>query len=162
MIVFNAPIRLAVAALAFSALACQPKPATFDPADPAVTAQIEAALKQAMDGAAVADAEKALAVTTKDESFTFLTGDVMLVGYDAALPRFKETYAMLQKQDTEITSSRVRLLSPDVALVIAVGEGTYTDTAGFTSEPVGLGATLVFVRRNGEWQAVHFHQSIAK
>ncbi len=162
MTVTNAPLRLLAVALALTALACQPKPVAFDPANPAVTAQIEAALKQAMEGAAAVDAEKALAVTTKDEGFTFLTGDVMLVGYEAALPRFKETYAMLEKQHTEILSSRVRLLSPDVAVLTAVGEGTYTDKAGFTSEPVGLGATLVFVRKNGEWRAVHFHQSVAK
>lgn len=162
MTAVKAPFRLLAAALALTALACQPKPVAFDPQDPAVTAQIEASLKQAMEGAAAVDAEKALAVTTRDKDFTFLTGDVMLVGYDDALPRFKNTYAKLQKQHTEILSSRVRLLSPDVALVTAVGEGTYTDTAGFTSEPVGLGATLVFVRRNGEWRAVHFHQSVAK
>jgi uncharacterized protein (TIGR02246 family) len=162
MTVTNAPLRLAAAALALTALACQPKPVTFDPADPAVTAQIQTALKQAMEGAAAVDAEKALAITTKNEDFTFLTGDVMLVGYDAALPRFKETYAMLQKQQTEVLSSRVRLLSPDVAVLTAVGEGTYTDKAGFTSEPVGLGATLIFVRKNGEWRVAHFHQSVAK
>lgn len=162
MTVVNAPFRLLPVALALTALACRPEPVTFDPQDPAVTAQIEASLKQAMEGAAAVDAEKALAVTTMDKDFTFLTGDVMLVGYDDALPRFKDTYARLQKQHTEILSSRVRLLSPDVALVTAVGEGTYTDTAGFTSEPVGLGATLVFVRRNGEWRAAHFHQSVAR
>ena len=162
MTVTNAPLRLLAVALALTALACQPKPVAFDPADPAVTARIEAALKQAMEGAAAVDAEKALAVTTRDGDFTFLTGDVMLVGYEAALPRFKETYAMLEKQHTEILSSRVRLLSPDVAVLTAVGEGTYTDKAGFTSEPVDLGATLVFVRKDGEWRAVHFHQSVAK
>jgi uncharacterized protein (TIGR02246 family) len=162
MTVTNAPLRLFAAALALTVLACQPKPVTFDRADPAVTAQIEAALKQAMEGAAAVDAEKALAISTKDEDFTFVTGDVMLVGYDAALPRFKETYAMLEKQHTDVLSSRVRLLSPDVAVLTAVGEGTYTDKAGFTSEPVGLGATLVFVRKNGEWRVTHFHQSVAK
>ena len=112
MTVTSAPLRLAVAALALTALACQPKPVAFDPEDPAVTAQIEAALKQAMAGAAAVDAEKALAVTTKDEDFTFLTGDVMLVGYDAALPRFQETYSMLEKQHTEILSSRIRRSRP--------------------------------------------------
>lgn len=162
MTVENAPFRLLAVALTLTALGCQPKSIAFDPEDPGVTAQIESSLKQAMEGAAAVDAEKALAVTTRDKDFTFLTGDVMLVGYDDALPRFKKTYAKLQKQHTEILLSRVRLLSPDVALVTAVGEGTYTDTAGFTSEPVGLGATIVFVRRNGEWRAVHFHQSVAK
>jgi hypothetical protein len=44
---------------------------------------------------------------------------------------------------------------------MAVGEGTYTDKAGWTSPPVGLGLTVVFVREHGVWQAQHIHQSIA-
>ena len=162
MSIVSFPIRLAAAALALSALACQPKPAAFNPEDPAVVAQIDAALRQAMAGAAAVDAEKALSVTTKDKDFTFVTGDLMLVGYENILPRFKDTYSTLEKQHTELTTSRVRLLSPDVAVLTAVGEGTYTDKAGFTSEPVGLGATLVFVRKDGEWRVVHFHQSVAR
>jgi uncharacterized protein (TIGR02246 family) len=162
MSIARSTLRFAGAALALSALACQPKPAAFNPEDPAVVAQIDSALRQAMDGAAAVDADKALAVATRDKDFTFVTGDVMLVGYDDILKRFKETYSTLEKQHTEIGTSRVRLLSPDVALVTAVGEGTYTDKAGFTSEPVGLGATLVFVRRDGEWRVTHFHQSVAK
>ena len=158
----SSAVRFSAAVLALSALACQPKPVAFNPEDPAVAAQIEAAMRQAMEGAAAVDAEKALAVTTKDKDFTFITGDVLLVGYENVLPRFKETYSTLEKQHTEVTTSRVRLLSPDVALVTAVGEGTYTDKAGFTSEPVGLGATLVFIRRDGEWRVAHFHQSVAK
>jgi uncharacterized protein (TIGR02246 family) len=158
----SSAVRFSAAVLALSALACQPKPVAFDPEDPAAKAQIEAALHEAMAGAAAVDAEKALAVTTKDKDFTFITGDLMLVGYDEILPRFRETYSALQKQHTEITTKKVRLLSPDVAVMTAVGEGTYTDKAGFTSEPVGLGATIVFVRKDGEWRAVHFHQSVAK
>jgi hypothetical protein len=55
----------------------------------------------------------------------------------------------------------VRLLSPDVAVVMAVGEGTYTDKAGWTSAPVGMGTTIIFLRENGVWRARHAHQSIA-
>jgi len=43
-----------------------------------------------------------------------------------------------------------------------VGEGSYTDKANFTSPPVGMGSTVIFVKRDGVWRAVHFHQSIAK
>lgn len=162
MIRVSLPVRLATAALALSALSCRPQPAAFDPEDPAVTAQLDSAMRKAMAAAAAVDAEQALSITTKGADFTFVTGDVMLVGYDSVLPRFKETYSKLEKQSSEIVESRVRLLSPDVAVVTAISEGTYTDKAGVTSEPVGLGSTIVFVRRDGEWRAVHFHQSVAK
>ena len=58
-------------------------------------------------------------------------------------------------------TKRVRILSPDVAIVIATSEGMYTDKAGWTSQPVGMGHTIVFVREGGEWRARHAHQSIA-
>ncbi|HYN43276.1 MAG TPA: hypothetical protein VE129_15980, partial [Thermoanaerobaculia bacterium] len=93
MSIVRSPLRLAAAALALSALACQPKPAAFNPEDPAVVAQIDSALRQAMAGAAAVDAEKALSGTTKDKDFTFVTGDLMLVGYENILPRFKDTYS---------------------------------------------------------------------
>ena len=41
-------------------------------------------------------------------------------------------------------------------------EGTYTDSTGVVSEPVGIGLTLVFVRQDGRWVAQHAHQSIIK
>ena len=162
MTVRSVPTRLAAAAVALGILACQPKPAAVDPEDPTIVAQIDSIVKVAMTGASAANAEQALSITTKDKDFTFITGDLMLVGYDSILPRFKDTYSMLQKQTSEIVERRVRVLSPDVAVVTAITEGTYTDKAGFTSEPVGLGSTIIFVRRNGEWRAVHFHQSVAK
>ena len=61
--------------------------------------------------------------------------------------RSATTYALLQGQTNQIIEKRTRVLSPDVVLVSAVSEGTYTDKAGFTFPPVGLGSTAVFVRR---------------
>jgi uncharacterized protein (TIGR02246 family) len=92
---------------------------------------------------------------------TFITGDVMLAGLDVIRTSFKNTYAGLASQQQTVDELRVRILSPDVAMVMAVGEGTYTDKAGWTSEPVGIGVTIVFVRENGQWRARHAHQSIA-
>jgi hypothetical protein len=59
-----------------------------------------------------------------------------------------------------VSQSYARLLSPDVAVFSAVSEGTYTDLAGWTSEPVGMGITVVFVRENGRWMGTLVHQSI--
>jgi uncharacterized protein (TIGR02246 family) len=92
---------------------------------------------------------------------TFITGDVMLSGFERIHTAFKNTYAGLASQQQTVLEQRVRILSPDVAIVMAVSEGTYTDKAGWTSEPVGIGITVVFVRENGQWRARHAHQSIA-
>ena len=111
---------------------------------------------------AAVNAEEVLSASTRDDTFTFITGDRMLKGYSEALAAFRETYALLQGQTSQIIERRTRVLSPDVVLVSAVSEGTYTDKAGFTSELVGMGSTAVFVRRNGEWRVIHYHQSVSK
>ena len=140
--------------------ACRAQP-SFDPDDPAVVAAIDAEMQSAMAGAAAVDADKVLAIAEGKGELTFVTGDVMLSGLDTIRARFKDTYAGLAKQQQTVLEKRVRLLSPDVALLTVISEGTYTDKAGWTSEPVGLAVTIVFVREDGVWRAVHAHQSIA-
>jgi len=137
---------------------CQPR---FDPQDQAITAALESIMEAVMEGAAQVDADRVLAIAEGEGEMTFITGDVMLAGLDVIRTSFKNTYAGLASQQQTVDELRVRILSPDVAMVMAVGEGTYTDKAGWTSEPVGLGVTIVFVRENGQWRARHAHQSIA-
>ena len=139
--------------------ACQ-APA-FDPEDPAIIAAIDAQLQRAMEGAAAVDADRVLEMAGGEGELTFITGDVMLSGLDTIRAGFEETYAGLAAQQQNVLEKRVRILGPDVALVMVIAEGTYTDKAGWTSEPVGIGTTLVFVREDGIWRARHAHQSIA-
>jgi uncharacterized protein (TIGR02246 family) len=148
----------AVAGLAVF-LACGPD--QFDPNDPAVTAAIDSLVTVAMEGAANVDADRVLSIAEGDGELTFVTGDVLLSGLEPIRARFKATYAGLARQDQTVIEKRVRVLSADVAVVVAIAEGTYTDQAGWTSDPVGIGTTIVFVRENGQWRARHAHQSIA-
>jgi uncharacterized protein (TIGR02246 family) len=131
----------------------------FNPEDPAVIAEIDSRLLATMDGAAKVDAQQVVAAVSDDA--TFVTGDVMLSGLANIRTQFADTYSAMASQAHTIRDKRVRILSPDVALVTVTGEGTYTDKAGWTSEPVGLALTIVYVRRDGAWRAVHAHQSIA-
>jgi uncharacterized protein (TIGR02246 family) len=155
------PTALATAVCLLGVAGCQPAPAPFNPDDPAVTAAIDSLLQVAIGGAATVDAEKVLSVAEGKGEFTFLTGDVLLSGLEPIRDQFRRTYSGLLRQDQTYTEKRIRILSPDVALVIAIAEGTYTDQAGWTSPPVGIGTTIVFVREDGQWRARHAHQSIA-
>ena len=74
-----------------------------------------------------------------------MTGDVLLSGFERIREQFRRTYSGIERQDQTVLEKRVRLLSPDVAVAMAIAEGTYTDKAGWTSEPVGIGTTIVFV-----------------
>lgn len=138
---------------------CRPS-GTVDPNDPVITATIDSVLQVVMAGAAAADADRVLAAA--DSNLTFLTGDVILSGVESIRERFRATYAGLQRQDQTLIERQILVLSPTVAIAFAVAEGTYTDKAGWTSEPVGIGTTLVFVKEDGEWRIRHAHQSIAK
>ena len=154
------PTTLVIAACIVGAGACQPA-TPFNPDDPAVIATIDSLLQNAMEGAAAVDADRVLAMAEGKGELTFVTGDVLLTGLEPIREQFRKTYSNLQSQHQTLIEKRVRLLSPDVAVVMAVGEGTYTDKAGWTSPPVGIGTTIVFVREDGQWRARHAHQSIA-
>ena len=153
----RSPLVFAIAGAALFA-GCQAKPA-FNPEDPAVLAAIESRLQAAVEAASKADAGQVVSDFRDDA--TFLTEDVMLSGLGDIRARFADTYSGITGQTHTIREKRVRVLGPDVALVMATGEGTYTDKAGWTSEPVGIALTVVFVRENGAWRTVHAHQSIA-
>jgi uncharacterized protein (TIGR02246 family) len=148
-----------VVAIAGAVLLSGCQSARFDPDDPVAVAAIDSIVQSMMAGAREANAAQVLSAAAPD--VTFLTGDVMLTGLETLQARFAETYAGIRNQEQNVIEKRIRLVSPDVALVTAVGEGTYTDKAGWTSDPVGIGTTLVFVRENGQWRVQHAHQSIA-
>jgi uncharacterized protein (TIGR02246 family) len=131
-----------------------------DPRDPAITAQIESALERTMEAAAQADADRVLAVAAGETDLTFVVGDVMLNGFDNIKDVFHDTYSSVLRQDHTVLRKDIRVLTPEVAVLSMVGEGTYTDVGGVTSQPFGLGITLVFVKRDGEWRVTHVHQSV--
>jgi len=151
---------LGLAAL-LSGCASQDAPG-FDPQDPDVVAVIDSVMAATMEASSRVDADGVLALAEGGEDFTLVTGDVMLTGIETVREAFDDTYDGLLSQDQTVYETRTRLVSPDVVVMSAVGEGTYTDQAGWTSEPVGLGLTVVFVREDGRWIARHIHQSVVK
>jgi ketosteroid isomerase-like protein len=133
----------------------------FDPNDPEALAAIESIMTLAIEAAAAVDPVGVMEHMGGGDDFTLVTGDVILTGLQRVQDAFSDTYAGLEKQENTLFETRTRLVAPDVAVVSVVGEGTYTDLAGWTSEPVGLGITIIFVREDGQWKGRHVHQSIA-
>lgn len=145
-----------------AACAPQPQQTDFDPNDPEVIAAIDSIVGVSLEGVRTVDVDKVLSMASETGDFTFITGDLMLSGLEELREDFEETYGGLERQSQTVLDKQIRLLSPDVAVLTAVSEGTYTDMAGWTSEPIGMGHTIIFVRENGTWRARHAHQSIAK
>ncbi len=140
----------------------QTQTADFNPDDPAAIAAIDSIIQVTLEGTRNADVDRVLAMAEGEGEFTFITGDLMLTGLQPLREDFEDTYAGVASQAQTILEMRIRLIAPDVAVLTSVSEGTYTDKAGWTSEPVGMGHTIIFVRENGEWRARHAHQSIAR
>ena len=152
----------AVAGVVAFVSACAPQTSqSFDPNDPAVMAVIDSLMNMTVQASRAVDPVGVLAAMGTGENFTLVTGDVMLRGSESVAAAFADTYGGLRSQNSTVLESHIRLLTPDVAVLSAVGEGTYTDLAGWTSEPVGIGLTIVFVRENGRWVGRVVHQSIA-
>ena len=137
-------------------------PAKVDPSDPAITAIIDSLLSVALDGAARADADRALEVVADSGEVTLVVGNVMFTDLNKIRSGFRETYAGLERQNQTLLEKRIRVISPDVAIASIIGEGTYTDKAGWTSEPVDIATTLVFVKENEGWRVRHAQQSITR
>jgi uncharacterized protein (TIGR02246 family) len=128
----------------------------------AAEAAIDSLLSISMEGASSVDADKVSSIAQGAPDFTFVTGDVIVSGLEATRESFRRTYASIRGQSQQVLEKKIRLLTPDVAVLMAASEGTYTDLGGVVSEPVGMGLTIVFVRRDGRWVAEHAHQSIIK
>ncbi len=152
----------AVAGVVLCMSACAPQSSqSFDPNDPAVIAVIDSLMNNAVQASREVDAVRVMESMGTGENFTLVTGDVMLRGSEAVASSFADTYEGLLRQSSTVDETHTRLLTPDVAVFSAVGEGTYTDLAGWTSEPVGLGLTIIFVLEEGRWVGRVVHQSIA-
>ena len=152
----------AVAGFVACVSACAPQSSqSFDPNDPAVIAVIDSLMNDAVQASREVDAVGVMESMGTGENFTLVTGDVMLHGSEAVTSAFADTYEGLLRQTSTVDETHTRLLTPNVAVFSAVGEGTYTDLAGWTSEPVGLGLTIIFVLEDGRWVGRVVHQSIA-
>jgi uncharacterized protein (TIGR02246 family) len=156
---------LLAAALALASCGGTPTPAAappaFNPDDPAVTAALDSVVALARAGADAVNAEQTLAPLNAEDNLTFMSGDILIAGKAEILKAFQQTYATIKAQRHAPVARQVRLLAPDVALYSAVAKGTFQDLSGAISDPVGLGTTAIFVRRDGVWRLAHFHQSVA-
>ena len=96
MLLHLSPRRVWVVAALVTAAACRSQPAAVNLHEPEIVATVEAILDKAVAAAGAIDAEGVLSASTRDDTFTFITGDRMLKGYDETLAAFRQTYALLQ------------------------------------------------------------------
>jgi uncharacterized protein (TIGR02246 family) len=86
---------------------------------------------------------------------------VFMATRQEALERVRTSLRGISRIRYEWKRQHVTVLSPEIALLTAEGESTATTAAGDTfTRP--FAQTVVFLLKDGEWKAIHAHQSSAR
>jgi uncharacterized protein (TIGR02246 family) len=108
--------------------------------------------------AAAVDAERLFSFMLDTDKGSVIQNGAFLATREEALQRVKANLRGIRKIDYRWKRQHVTALSADVALLTAEGDSVATTTEGQVfSTP--FAQTVVFVRREGQWKAIHAHQS---
>lgn len=105
-----------------------------------------------------ADAERLFSFMLDTDKGSVIQNGVFLATREEALQRVKANLQGISKIAYRWTRQHVTVLAADVALLTAEGESVATTKDGrvFTTP---FAQTVVFVMREGQWKALHAHQS---
>jgi hypothetical protein len=92
-----------------------------------------------------------------DKGCVIQNGQLLLTRADAQT-RNRNAFQGLRKVDYGWKQQHVTVLSPTVALLVAEGESSVTTEQGATFN-APFAQTVVFVLKDGQWKALHAHQS---
>jgi uncharacterized protein (TIGR02246 family) len=92
------------------------------------------------------------------EKGSVIQNGVFFATREEALASVKTSLQGLSRIEYTWKREHVSVLSPDVALLTAEGQSVAT-TADGRQVGAPFAQTIVFVRRDGAWKAIHAHQS---
>jgi uncharacterized protein (TIGR02246 family) len=104
------------------------------------------------------DADRLFSFMLPTEKGSLIQNGVFFATREEALAAVKGSLQGLSRIEYTWKREHVSVLSPDVALLTAEGQSSATTTDG---RQIGapFAQTIVFVRRDGAWKAIHAHQS---
>jgi uncharacterized protein (TIGR02246 family) len=104
------------------------------------------------------DADRLFSYMLETDKGSVVQNGVVLVTRQEALERVRGNLRGIKSIQYRWQRQDVTVLSPAVALLVAEGESVVTTTAGDTFT-TAFAQTVVFVLRDGDWKAIHAHQS---
>lgn len=104
------------------------------------------------------DADRLFSYMLETDKGSVIQNGMMMLTRQQALERVKGNLGGISTIQYRWKSQFVTVLSPEIALLTAEGESTATTTTGATFT-APFAQTVVFVRRDGSWKAIHAHQS---
>jgi uncharacterized protein (TIGR02246 family) len=107
------------------------------------------------------DALRGMQVHLPDPDFMAATQGSLWRNQAECLNVIRPYMARLKSQQIHYNENHIKVLSPDIAVQACLGTISATDTTGITSAPVPYALTAVWVKRDGKWYVLQFHQSTA-
>jgi hypothetical protein len=162
--------RLAALSILLLLTACQapppPEPAFTDADREAIASEIEQLSGEMLDLGRPEEVEQQWTYWSPNADSYFVTEPAVFAQSTRILSSMEEVREFFDpsrwnRQRTNITtvSSRVAVLTPESAVQVIQGRFSVTDMAGETGPEYPMSMTGVWVREDGAWKVVHWHQS---
>lgn len=148
--------------------ACQPAPPPeFTEADRAAIAEEVMEVAQGLRSALAANDFEAQMTAWAENAGAYWVGDpamylnrlVVLTDVEAIRAYWEPAMEGRSANNLMPSEEYVAVLSPDVALHVYEGDWSVADTTGAITGEGRITGTTVFVREDGEWRQIHYHQS---
>jgi len=104
------------------------------------------------------DADRLFSFMLENDKGSVIQNGVVLATRQEALERVRGNLRGIKSIQYRWQRQDVTVLSPGVALLVAEGESVVTTASGNTFT-APFAQTVVFVLRDGDWKAIHAHQS---
>jgi uncharacterized protein (TIGR02246 family) len=104
------------------------------------------------------DADRLLGYMLDTDKISVIQNGTVMTTRQEALEQVRGNLRGIAAVKYDWRRQYVTVLSPEVAVLAAEGQSTATTTAGQTFT-TPLAQTVVFVRKDGAWRAIHAHQS---
>jgi ketosteroid isomerase-like protein len=153
-------MRHSILLLTLAVAACQPATTgqLTDQQKAEITAAVTTADAKYWDAWRAADWDRGISYYLDSPDFVWAAGGTVYYGLDA-LKETKPRFGDVASQTFTFRDSRVIVMSPDVASVIAIGTWAQTDTAGVTGAAREFAWTGVWMLRDGAWKMHLVHMS---
>ena len=141
------------------ATACQPATMQLTEERKAeIVADVNAVNTEFWDAWRAADWDRGMTYYLDSPDFVWAAGGAVFFGLDM-LEQYRSGFDNVASQTFTFRDSRVVVMAPDAASVIATGTWAQTDTTGVTGPAREFAWTSVWVLRDGAWKIQLVHMS---
>ncbi len=123
-----------------------------------IVAAVEAVNAEFWDAWRAADWDRGMTYYLDSPDFVWAAGGAVFYGLDM-LEQYRSGFDNVASQTFTFRDSRVIVLEPDAASVVARGTWAQTDTTGVTGPARDFAWTSVWVLRDGTWKIQVVHMS---